>query len=283
MPPRPSPTARQVRLGVELRKLRERAGLTARAAGELLGANQARISNIETGRYGLSEQRVRTLAANYDCQDEALITALVDMAGERKSGWWEEYRNLLPSRIVDLSEFEHHARGFRVAQAINVPGLLQTADYARAVFNEAVPQLSPPDVEFRVMHRIKRQTALFKEAAPALTAILHESVLHMNFGGPRVMRAQLAQLLKVSEQGNITVLAIPFKGRAFPPTGHGVDYLYGSVPQLDTVLLDGVHGGALADASAQLEKYRLVLDRMEEATVPPTETRDLIHSIMQST
>jgi transcriptional regulator with XRE-family HTH domain len=54
MPPRQTPTARQIRLGAELRKLREQAGLTAREAGEMIGANQARISNIETGRFGLS-------------------------------------------------------------------------------------------------------------------------------------------------------------------------------------------------------------------------------------
>lgn len=283
MPPRQTPTARQLRLGAELRKLREHAGLTARAAGEMLGANQARISNIETGRFGLSEQRVRTLAQNYDCTDEALIDALVDMTAHRGRGWWEEYRDTLPPRFLDVAEMEHHAVALRVAQVINIPGLLQTPEHARTLFRQAVPTLRPHEIEYRISHRIKRQAILHRAQPPQYTAIIHEAALRMRFGGGEVARAQLDHLAKTSEQPHVTLRVIPFDGTVFPTVGHGLDYAHGPVPALDTAQLDAAHGSELIDAAAQLTKYRLILDRMEEVTLEPDASRDLIHRIAQDT
>ncbi|MGO4747393.1 helix-turn-helix domain-containing protein, partial [Streptomyces sp. 2MCAF27] len=115
MPQRSVPTARQLRLGTELRRLRERAGLSSTEAGRLLGTNQTTISNIEASRFGVSADRLRALARNYRCADEALITALTDMAAERKRGWWEEYRETLHAGMLDLAELEHHAIELRTA------------------------------------------------------------------------------------------------------------------------------------------------------------------------
>jgi transcriptional regulator with XRE-family HTH domain len=283
MPPRQTPTARQLRLGTELRKLREQAGLTARAAGEMIGANQARISNIETGRFGLSEQRIRTLAHNYDCTDETLIDALVAMATHRERGWWEEYRDTLPPRFLDVAEMEHHAVALRVAQVINIPGLLQTPEHARALFRQVVPALRPHEIEYRISHRIKRQAILHRDQPPQYTAIIHEAALRMGFGGREVARAQLDHVMKMSEQPHVAVRVIPFDGTAFPTVGHGLDYAHGPVPALDTAQLDAAHGSELIDSVAQLAKYRLILDRMEQATLEPAPSRDLIHRIAQHT
>lgn len=283
MPPRQTPTARQIRLGVELRKLRERAGLTAREAGEMIGANQARISNIETGRFGLSEQRIRTLAHNYDCTDESLVDALVAMATHRERGWWEEYRDVLPPRFLDLAEMEHHATALRVAQVINIPGLLQTPEHARTLFRQVVPALRPHEVEYRISHRIKRQAVLYREQPHQYTAIIHEAALRMRFGGSEVARAQLDHLIEMSERPYVSLRVIPFGGTTFPTVGHGLDYAYGPVPELDTAQLDAAHGSELIDSVAQLSKYRLILDRMEQATLEPDASRDLIWRITQDT
>ncbi|WP_234535310.1 helix-turn-helix domain-containing protein [Streptomyces shenzhenensis] len=283
MPPRQTPTARQLRLGAELRKLRENMGLTAREAGEMIGANQARISNIETGRFGLSEQRVRTLAHNYECTDSALIDALVAMAAYRNRGWWEEYRGTLPSHSLDLAEMEYHAVTLRVAQVINIPGLLQTPEHARTLFRQVVPELRPHEIEYRISHRIKRQAILHREKPTPYTAIIHEAALRMRFGGREVARAQLDHLAKMSELPHVTVRVIPFDGTVFPTVGHGLDYAYGPVPALDTAQLDAAHGSELVDSAAQLAKYRLILDRIQEATLEPEDSRDLIHRIAQDT
>src|SRR5436190_15717582 len=107
---RREPTARQMRLGVELRRLREAAGLNALEAAALVGVNRVKISQIESGAVGVSEQRLRRLASHYACTDEEFINALVTMATDRTRGWWEEYRGLLPTSFLDLAELDHHAR-----------------------------------------------------------------------------------------------------------------------------------------------------------------------------
>ncbi|CAM5730156.1 XRE family transcriptional regulator OS=Streptomyces alboniger OX=132473 GN=CP975_16560 PE=4 SV=1 [Streptomyces alboniger] len=166
-----------------------------------------------------------------------------------------------------------------MTQVINIPGLLQTPEHARALFREAVPALRPHEIEYRISHRIKRQAILHREQPPPYTAIVHEAALRMQFGGRKVAKAQLKHLTEVSEQTDVTVRVIPFNGTSFPTTGHAVDFFRGPVPTLDTVEVDTAHGSELIDAAGQLEKYRLVLDRMEAVTLKPVASRDLIHHI----
>ncbi|MGW2716057.1 helix-turn-helix domain-containing protein [Streptomyces sp. NPDC001492] len=282
MPPTSSPTHRQRRLGAELRKLRERAGLTATGAAELLGVNQARVSMIETGRTPISADRLRAMAGVYDCNDEGLIDALAAMTGRRTRGWWEEYRDHVPVALVDLAELEHHASGLRVALLIHIPALLQTTDQARALFRAVVPPMRQYEIEHRLTHRMKRQGVLHRSAPPPYTAIIHEAALRMDFGGPVVARGQLKHLLDMSELPQVTIRVIPFGTDHFPTTGQSFDYLEGPVPQLDTVQLDSHHGACeFLDAEAQLSKYRAVLDRMESCALSPAKTRDFIHHRLQ--
>ncbi|MGA5132818.1 helix-turn-helix domain-containing protein [Streptomyces olivoreticuli] len=283
MAPSSSPTLRQQRLGVELRKLRERAGLSTTAAAARLGVNQSRISNIEAGRYAVSAERVRAMARNYNCSEHELVDALAGMTGGRTRGWWDEYRELLPAALVDLAELEHHAAGFRVALTIHIPGLLQTVDHARALFQDVVPPLRAFEVEHRLSYRIKRQQTLHREPSIKYTAIVHEAALRMQYGGPVVARAQLEHLLEMSHLDNVTLLVIPFGSGSFSGNGQPIDYVYGAVPQLDTIQLDVHHGCEFLDAEAELAKYRTVLDRLEGNALKPNPSRDFIHAILRST
>ncbi|MFD8378734.1 helix-turn-helix domain-containing protein [Streptomyces sp. NPDC059679] len=282
MPPRNDPTARQQRLGSELRKLRERAGLTASAAGALLGADQARISNIEAGRVGISAARLRTLAGHYDCTDQVLIDALAAMAGGRGRFWWEEYRGVLPNGLLDLAELEHHAVKMRTGQTATLPGLFQTVDHSRALFQQAMPPLPPHEVEHRVSHRIKRQVVLHRDHLLDYTAVIHEAALRMQFGGRNATRAQLEHILALSERDNVTVLVLPFEAGVFPAPGQTIFYATGPVPQLDTVQIDEAHGPVFLDSAGKLETYRSILDRMEALALKPEKSRDFIRDIAQS-
>lgn len=282
MPPTSNPTLRQRRLGAELRKLRERAGLTATAAAALLGVNQARVSMIETGRTPVSADRVRSMAHAYDCVDEPLVEALAAMTGRRVRGWWEEYREHVPAALVDLAELEHHASALHAALVIHVPALLQTTDYARSLFREVVPPMRQYEIEHRLTHRIKRQGVLHRENPPPYTAIIHEAALLMGFGGPAVTRGQLEHLIEMSELPHVSVQVIRFGASSFPTTGQSFDYAEGPVTQLDTVQLDSQHGTCeFLDAETQLSKYRAVLDRMESCALSSGESRDLMRRCAQ--
>jgi transcriptional regulator with XRE-family HTH domain len=280
MPPRSTPTERQRRLGAELRKLRERAGLTAREAGELLSTAPTRINNIEAGRFGISAEKVRTFAVNYGCEDEELIAALANMTGGRRSNWWEEYREILPAAMLDLAEMEHYARSISMSQVVHLPGLLQTVDYARLVFQQSSHQLPQPEVEFRLSFRIKRQKILFDEEPTPFRAIIHEAALRMQFGGTDTTRAQLEHIIAMSQEPHVTLRVIPFSSGAFPGAGHTVELAEGPVSQLDTVSVDTEHGSVFPYADAQLANYRRFMERFEAVSLGPDPSRDLIRKIV---
>ncbi|MEC4020536.1 helix-turn-helix domain-containing protein [Streptomyces sp. H27-D2] len=276
MPPRTTATARQQRLGAELRRLRERAGLSTREAGQKLGVDPARISNIESGRFGVSADRVRTFALGYDCSDTGLIEALREMTAGRSRNWWDDYRETLPSVLLDLAELEHRATEIRTAQFTHLPGLLQTTDYARLVFRQNVPVLPPPEIEYRLSHRIKRQGILYRDDPTPYTAIIHEAALRMQFGGADLMREQLVHIAEMSERDGVDVLVLPFSAGIFPGAGQTVVYAEGPVPQLDTVQLDTEHGSEFLHAEAQLVKYRTIMERFENASLDAASSRAFI-------
>ncbi|MGP2439053.1 helix-turn-helix domain-containing protein [Streptomyces sp. JW3] len=283
MPPSTPPSLRQRRLGAELRKLREQSDLTATAAAERLGLKQTQISGIETGRYAVSADRVRTIAHTYNCLDMELVEALAAMTGGRTRGWWDEYRDYLPVGLIDLAELEHHATALRVALPLHIPALLQTADHARAMLRDAVPPFRPYELEHRLSYRIKRQEVLHRDGGLAYTALIHEAALRMQYGGSDVTRAQLLHILGLSERDNVTVRVIPFTSRGFPGSGQPFDYAIGPVPQLDTVQLDTQHGGCVfLDSETYLSQYGILLDRMESCALDPSATRKFIERLART-
>ncbi|MFJ9680007.1 helix-turn-helix domain-containing protein [Streptomyces sp. NPDC101194] len=277
MPARSQPTARQVRLGAELRKLRDAAGMTARELAGLLGTNSAQMSQIEAGNAGVSEERLRRLAAHCACADEELIDALAMMVTDRTRGWWEEYQGVLPPTFLDLSELEHHASFRRDVEIIHVPGPLQTEDYARAVFSYMSPELPEGALEARVAHRMGRR-AIFERAAPVkYEAVIHEAALRIRVGDRRASRAQLDQILALSEGTGVTVRVVPFDTDGFAGAGSAMVYAGGPVPRLDTVVRDAPHGTAFLDGESQLDRFRALFRKVEAASLDPGTSRDFIH------
>ncbi|MEU3960179.1 helix-turn-helix transcriptional regulator [Streptomyces buecherae] len=280
MPPRDSPTARQARLGGELRKLRDRAGKTAREAAGMISTDQAKISNIEAGRIGVSEARIRKLAVFYACDDEPLIEALCAIAQEhRGQHWWDEYRGVLAPGFLDIAELEHHATALRCLQPVTFPGILQTEDYAHALFAGVIPRLPEDEVRARVEHRMRRRGILERDDPPQFEAIVHEAALRMRVGGRKVARAQLEYVLSMTQRSDLTVQVIPFTNDEFFEVAQTVMYASGVVPQLDTVHVDSHYRGAFLDMPADLDRYRSLLDAAKQAALSPEESRSLIHHI----
>ncbi|MCP3822388.1 helix-turn-helix domain-containing protein [Streptomyces sp. A3M-1-3] len=281
MPPRDNPTARQARLGGELRKLRERAGKTAREAAGLISTDQAKISHIEAGRIGISDDRIRRLSVFYACDDESLIEALCAIAAEhRGQHWWDSYRGVLAPGFLDIAELEHHASGgLRCLQPVTFPGVLQTEDYARALFAGVIPQLPADEVQARVEHRMKRRAIFDRDDPPRFEAIVHEAALRMRVGGRKVARDQLEYLLQASEHEWLTLRVIPFTSEDFIEVTQTVMYAAGIVPQLDTVHIDTPFGGRFLDAAADLDRYRTLLDFAEQTSLDPEASRNFVHHV----
>ncbi|MBL1090337.1 MULTISPECIES: helix-turn-helix domain-containing protein [Streptomyces] len=278
MPPRENPTARQARLGGELRKLRERAGKTAREAAAMISTDQAKISHIEAGRIGVSEDRIRQLTAFYECGDEALVEALCAIAREKRGQhWWDDYRGILAPGFLDIADLEHHATSLRYLQPVTFPGILQTEDYAQALFASAIPQLSDDELKARVEHRMKRREILERDTPSPFQILVHEAALRMRVGGRKVARRQLEHLLSTSEHPGLTLQVIPFTREEFIEVTQTVMYAGGVVPQLDTVHIDTPLGGRYLGAVADLDRYRTLLGVAEQAALTPEESQNFIH------
>lgn len=279
MATRRHPTARQMRLGAELRKLREAAGLKATEAASLLGVNSTQMSQIESGVAGVSEERIRRLAANYACPDGELIDALVAMATDRTQGWWEAYRGVLPAAYHDLAELDHHATFRHDVAVTHVPGLFQTEAYARALFSYMNPEFPESELEHRVQHRMKRKVIIEGPDPLPYATVIHEAALRIRVAGRAEFRAQLARVLELSEADHVTVRVIPFGLDDFAGAGTAMVHLGGTVPRLDTVVRDAPHGTAFVDSEAQLEHFRKLFRRVREAALDPERSRDLIHQL----
>ncbi|MER6087035.1 helix-turn-helix domain-containing protein [Streptomyces bluensis] len=276
-------TERQRRLGTELRRMREAAGMSIQEAADLLGTNRSHVTNTELARFGVSPDRVRTLATHYSCPDTAYVEALAAMAGERHRGWWEEYRGHIATGGLDLAELEYYATSLRVFTAMHVPGLLQTEEYARAVIAETVPTWPAQELRRRLSHRMKRRDILDRDEPPACTFVIHEAALRLQFGGPDVTRTQLKELIQSSLRQNVTVRVIPFSAGGLPLPGLTVMYASGYVPQLDTVQVDSATSSEFLDAHAQLSNYRVLMERITRAALPVKESREFIRSVAERT
>ncbi|MEU2908876.1 helix-turn-helix transcriptional regulator [Streptomyces massasporeus] len=266
-------------MATELRRLREAAGLNSRQAAALLGVNPAQITHIESALAGVSEERLRRLASHYACTDDEFIDALVAMATDRTRGWWEEYRGLLPTAFLDLSELDHHASFRRDVAILHVPGVLQTEDYAHAVFSSRVPELTREELELRTRHRMARQVIIDGPSPISYEAVIHEAALRIRVGDRAASLAQLSRILELAEADHVTVRAIPFDMDGFSQAGSTMTYVGGPVPKLDTVVRDAPHGTAFVDAEAQLSAFRTLFRKVEAVSLTPGRSRDFIHRL----
>ncbi|MGY3679551.1 helix-turn-helix domain-containing protein [Streptomyces sp. TE33382] len=281
MAPRHTPTILQRRFGTELRRLREAAGMTAPEAAGLLGTDRTVISNVEAGRFGISEERLRRLGSIYECGEPDLLDALAGLTG-RRTGWWEEYRGKIPPGFLDVSALEHYAVRLRTVQTAHLPGLFHTEDHARAVFKLFLPALPRLEVELRVAHRLARQSLIMEDHPTPYTGVIHEAAIRMQLGGRNAARIQLMHLLDTSERANVTLQVIPFAVGGFPLLGDS-SVLYAAAPNhhLDTVQMDSPTGAVFIDSPTQLANFRTRLDLVEKVALTPTKSRDFIHSVVR--
>ena len=195
----PGRTPRQV-FGAMLRYYRERAGLTRPELGRQISKSASLIQAIELGQRAATAEVTgdleRVLAA-----DGALLR-LRDEIGDGLS------YQVFPAWFQDWAHKEAEALTLRWFEPLVVPGLLQTGDYARAIFRTRF-RITAEQIDEQVAARLKRQEILAREDPPALWVILDEWVLRRPVGGRYVMREQVSRLIEAAQQPHIMIEVIP--------------------------------------------------------------------------
>jgi transcriptional regulator with XRE-family HTH domain len=277
VPERRSPTVRRRELGALLRSLRSDLGLTVEQAAEQLLCSPSKVSRMETGQRGATPRDVRDLCDLYGVLDKLERERLMTLAREGKQqGWWQSY-DLPYSTYVGLEAEAVSIRGYH-SQVF--PGLLQTADYARALHEAAVPEvaseLTPEVIEQRVEARLRRQALLDQERPLRLSMIFDEAVLHRPIGGTAIMRAQLKHIANKARQTNVTIQVIPFSAGAHPALESTFSILELAEPVQDIVYVEGLVGWIYVEKPEDLARYRHIFERLSEIALPSEESLDLV-------
>ncbi|MFF5265183.1 helix-turn-helix transcriptional regulator [Actinomadura viridis] len=219
---RSSPTVRLRRLSALLRLARQELGWTASQAAQRAGWQQSALSRAETMRWRRPNLReIQRLLDAYGITEEAQPERremFLSLARDsRQRGWWADYH--IPDDYQTYVGLETEASAVRNWEPVIVPGLLQTAAYARAIIRAGAPHLSDREVEDRVELRLERQRHLLHGSNPLFVwALVSESALHHLVGGPEVMIEQLEHLKAMVARPTISLQILPFRAGAPPST-----------------------------------------------------------------
>ena len=203
----------------------------------------------------------------------------MELARESKQqGWWQSY-GLSFSSYIGL---EADASLIKSFHSSNMPGLLQTADYVRALFASMVPEVSPDKIERYVDTRLVRQRRLDETDSLRLWSILDEAVLHRAVGGPDVMRTQLDHLVEIAALPNITIQIIPFEAGAHPAFYGQFNMLDFAVPVGGVVHIEGLLGDFFFDRPQDIERYQMVFEALFAMALNQKESLKKIANISQN-
>jgi transcriptional regulator with XRE-family HTH domain len=274
-----SPTVRRRELGALLRALRNEKGLTVEQAADQLLCSPSKVSRMETGHGAATPRDIRDLCNLYDVTDQAGRDHLMTLAREgKRQGWWQSY-DLGYATYVGLEAEAVAISGF---QSSVVHGLLQTADYARAGHEGAMPRLSPEQIEMQIEAKLTRQRILTQDNPPSFTVVLDEATLHRMVGGRRVMAEQLAKILELSARPNVRMQVLPYEVGAHPGVESNFTLLELPNSTPGVVFVEGLIGSTYLERADDLKKYRGIFDQLQNIALNPKGSADLVAKLLHS-
>ena len=286
MPERRNPNlARRRRLAAELRRLREREGITGEQATELLGwPHSSKLNRIELAKTGLKPADLLSLLDLYHVTSarRAELTALAEES--RRSGAIQAPGMRIPGEQVAFLEAEADAESIGIWEPMVVPGLFQTEKYSRALLQAWVTRFALPagEVDRRVAARRLRQEILTRDPLPQVSAVIDESVLRRRIGEPPVMREQLSHLMAISELPNVDLRILPLDGEHMVATGP-FNYLkfrqLHEVPLGDIVMYENLTGMDDIEDEGDVHQYKVAFESLTSGALDPEQSRALITAV----
>jgi transcriptional regulator with XRE-family HTH domain len=268
-----APPIRRRLVGRTLRRYREARGYKLEDAASVLECDRSKISRVETGERGIRPKELRELLTEYgiDAGQQDLLATLADPRGA--FGWHREFADVLADAWRDYLIVEAAATKVSCYEAQQVPGLLQTPAYARALAG-AGKRLDDAAARDKAAEAVaaRQQAILFGGSQPEVRLIIGEAALLQQVGSPAVMREQLAVLAEAAGDGNaVTVQVLPFGSGALAAAGDGslaVAQCAG-VPGLGLVHLGGIGGGVCREDPDDLADYAAAFDQLRAFALTP--------------
>ncbi len=261
--------------GSELKRQRERAGLTQEQLGAAVFCSSSYIGQFETAlrkpQFDVA-QRIDA-ALKTDGFFARMCHQLILCQEPIHSGPFAEY-------FVSIAELEPLAVTLAEYSVLLVPGLLQTADYARAVFRAAQPFWSSTQAEPMVERRMDRAKIFDDPTTPPLWVIIEEAVLHRCVGGPTVMAMQLRHIEAAVERAKALVQVMPCSSGAHALMEGSLKLMtFQDTPPL--AYIEGPHGGQMLDDPDVVARYVASFDLARATALPPTESLDILRAVAE--
>jgi transcriptional regulator with XRE-family HTH domain len=254
------------RLSVELRRLRDRAGLSGRQLAERIGISQSKVSRIESGLTVPSGPEVAAWAGAVNASDTQieLLTVLTDAVYTEVHPWDTALREQIHLQD-EIQEIENRSYTKLTYEPSLVPGLLQTAGYARRVFTMFDPAYAELDIPAVVAGRLDRQVALF-DPARRFAFLVTEGALRWRVGPTQVLRSQLDRIASLSTLENVSIGLIPYAAPALTHAPHGF-VIFESIDRDadELVMVETVHANLTVNDPLHVALYRRqwsLLDKM---------------------
>lgn len=261
-------------LGARLRGLRAEAGLTGAVLAQRAGVGQPTVSKVENGRMVPSADVLRRLSRALDLDESTAreMRDLLDAVEAAPDTAEASAGETLAGTTVD--EAVRSARLVRSFQCVVLPAMLQSAEYARHVF-ESAPNSTPEAVGRAVAARVERQSVLYEPGRES-AFVLTEAVLRTWPGNPALMLAQLDRLLAVDSLTTVRIGIIPWR-RAVPVMPrHGF-----TLCDRRAVVVETFRGERVVDDSAEVAAHEETFSRFEEAAIFGIEARELLLHVMR--
>jgi transcriptional regulator with XRE-family HTH domain len=273
-----SPTVRRRELGALLRSLRSERSLTVEQVAERLLCSPSKVSRMETGHGVVTPRDIRDLCDLYQVTDEAERNRLKQLAREGKQqGLWQPY-GLKYQTYIDL---EAEAVAISAFQSSAVHGLLQTADYARAVDERAISRPDPSKIDLQIEAKLTRQRILTQEDPPRFNVVLDEAALHRVIGGRAVMAEQLGKILDMSALPNVMVQILPYERGAHPALESNFAILELPDPTPGIVYVEGLIGYTYLERPEDLERYHAVFRQLQSIALSPEDSAEFVTEVMR--
>lgn len=273
-------------LGRELKKLRERSGVSAQNAARAIEVSPQTLWRMESGQDGpkLKELYIKILCGMYGASEE-LTDELIALVGEiKKPGWWHSFADALPADSELLIGLEEAAHQLTTFQTTVIPGLLQTEDYRRAILRIELPDRSVGERERLVELHTRRAARLRDAARPVgFRVLISESALYHEVGGPTVMAEQLEHLVSAGFASNISIRIVSQR------LGNHLGLITGSFVLMDfpvrpasrlteppVVYVQGFTGALYLDRETEIEEYRRAVSQIQKIALDEGESRGLL-------
>jgi transcriptional regulator with XRE-family HTH domain len=250
--------------GAELRRARAAAGLSQEQLGQRMGYSGALVGKVETGDRAPSQDFAKRCDGALPAADGLFlrIYALI----QRWDGGY-------PSWFAEWVEAERRAASLCYWEPLLVPGLVQTADYARALF-EAWRQADSDEIEQLTRARMERQSLFDRPDPPSVWVIVDEGVLHRCIGSAKIMYDQLAHLADMAGRPKVTVQVVPAEAGAH--VGLQGAFAIASLGGADTVYVEGPNQGQTTETPAVVATVSAHFDILRAEALPWGASRDLI-------